>query len=32
MEQSLISWLMEGCKDFWDEEHGTYMYCNDMGA
>lgn len=32
MEQSLISWLMEGCKDFWDDEHGTYRYCNDMGC
>lgn len=32
MEQSLISWLMTGCEDFWDEDYETYKSYNDKGC
>lgn len=31
MKQSLISWLMAGCEDFWDEDYETYKSYNDKG-
>lgn len=31
MEQSLISWLMNGCEDFWNEDYESYMMYNEQG-
>lgn len=31
MEQSLISWLMAGCEDFWNEDYGSYIMYNEQG-